>query len=110
MVPQDDDHKGVSARNSVSTSKSKNSSDYYSSTNKSDSAILESIDTPSLSVFNKIQNLTMEDVCLEDARFSSLPDVTFPSMNSLGGDHPKSFLLIDGKEHLKVSNMINIKI
>lgn len=100
MVPQDVENNGVNARRSVSTSKAKNNSDHYLSPNKSDSAILESIDTPSLSVFNRIQNLTMEDVCLEDAG-SSLPDVTLPSMNSFG-DHAGSFLLIDGKEHLKV--------
>ncbi|XP_059480762.1 zinc finger FYVE domain-containing protein 1-like [Neocloeon triangulifer] len=75
------------------------------------SAILASIDTPSLSIFSRMPNISLDDdlmsLPIEDSDqhqlLNNLPDVTCNLSLQPEVDLEQSFLLIDGKEHLKVS-------
>jgi hypothetical protein len=70
------------------------------------SAILASIEPPSLSVFSKMPNITLDQDLvshLQDEEVDlNLPDVALSHSSDEFGAGDNSFLLIDGKEHLKV--------
>lgn len=70
------------------------------------SAILASIDPPSLSVFSKMPNITLDQDLvshLQDEEVDlNLPDVALSHSSDEFNAGENSFLLIDGKEHLKV--------
>lgn len=78
--------------------------------NSNSPAIMESIDSPSLIVSNRVgqYNVFLDS---ENQKLISQPDVTLTSgFTSLklaptndNGNSPSSFLLLDGNEHLKVS-------
>jgi hypothetical protein len=71
------------------------------------SAILASIEPPSLSVFSKMPNINLDRdlVSLQDEEVDlNLPDVALSHSSDEFSAGDNSFLLIDGKEHLKVCN------
>lgn len=87
----------------------KRSADIFLSPGES-SAILASIEPPSLSVFSKMPNITLDQDLvshLQDEEVNlNLPDVALSHSSDEFGSGENSFLLIDGKEHLKVCHFI----
>jgi len=98
---------GANLKDSAS---SKSQANYFLSPAESSSAILASIDTPSLSIFSKMPNFNLEQDLVslrQDEEDFNLPDVALNNSSDEFGPGEKSFLLIDGKENLKVKCYIS---
>jgi hypothetical protein len=73
---------------------------------ESSSAILASIEPPSFSIYSRMPNFNPDQDLVSlghDEVDLNLPDVALDSFSDEFGPGESSFLLIDGKEHLKVS-------